>query len=75
MYSISLESFDYPLAFWKSNNDYSQFKNSVPYLRNFIELRSIKNDFLLFILGLECETFVVTLLESDCAVKSTNKLK
>lgn len=36
IYSIRLESFAYPLAFWKSNNDYSQFKNSVPYLRNFI---------------------------------------
>ena len=28
----------------------------------------INDNFLLFILGLECETFVVTLLESDCAV-------
>ena len=31
----------------------------------FIESRSKKNNFLLFILGLECETIVVTLLEND----------
>ena len=41
----------------------------------FIELRSIKNNFILFILDLECETVVVTMLENDCAVKSANKLK